>query len=87
LGAPFRGQGVGKFMADVLGIDGPESVRKIDQYTVESKLRGATPILYKILAQNYFGGSSQVFGSSVRRHETARQGSFAWSGARLISDS
>ena len=30
----FAVKGVGKFMADVLGIDGPDSVEKVDQHTV-----------------------------------------------------
>jgi peptide/nickel transport system substrate-binding protein len=65
----FEVKGVGKFMADVLGIDGPESVRKIDQYTVEIKLRGPTPILYKILAQNYYGGPFDA--DEAKKHTTA----------------
>jgi peptide/nickel transport system substrate-binding protein len=65
----FEVKGVGKFMADVLGIDGPESVRKIDQYTVEIKLRGTTPILYKILAQNYYGGPFDA--DEAKKHTTA----------------
>jgi peptide/nickel transport system substrate-binding protein len=52
----FAVKGVGKFMADVLGIDGPDSIEKVDQHTVRIHLRGTTPILYKILAQNYYGG-------------------------------
>jgi peptide/nickel transport system substrate-binding protein len=65
----FEVKGVGKFMADVLGIDGPESVRKIDQHTVEIKLRGTTPILYKILAQNYYGGPFDA--DEAKKHTTS----------------
>jgi peptide/nickel transport system substrate-binding protein len=65
----FEVKGVGKFMADVLGIDGPESVKKLDQYTVEIKLRGPTPIFYKILAQNYYGGPFDS--DEAKKHATS----------------
>jgi peptide/nickel transport system substrate-binding protein len=65
----FEVKGVGKFMADVLGIDGPESVEKIDDHTVRIHLRGPTPIFYKILAQNYYGGPFDS--DEVRKHATA----------------
>jgi len=65
----FEVKAVGKFMADVLGIDGPESIRKIDNHTVEIKLRGTTPILYKILAQNYYGGPFDS--TEAQKHSTA----------------
>jgi ABC-type transport system substrate-binding protein len=65
----FEVKGVGKFMADVLGIDGPQSVEKIDDRTVRIQLRGPTPILYKILAQNYYGGPFDS--DETRQHATA----------------
>jgi peptide/nickel transport system substrate-binding protein len=65
----FEVKGVGKFMADVLGIDGPESVEKIDEHTVRIHLRGPTPIFYKILAQNYYGGPFDS--DEAKQHATA----------------
>ena len=65
----FEVKGVGKFMGDVLGIDGPESVEKIDDHTVRIQLRGPTPIFYKILAQNYYGGPFDS--DEVKQHATA----------------
>jgi peptide/nickel transport system substrate-binding protein len=52
----FAVKSVGKFMGDVLGIDGPESVEVVDPHTVRIKLRGTSPIFFKVLAQNYYGG-------------------------------
>ena len=65
----FEVKAVGKFMADVLGIDGPDSIKKIDDHTVEIKLRGTTPILYKILAQNYYGGPFDS--TEAKKHSSA----------------
>ena len=52
----FAVKSVGKFMADVLGIDAPESIETIDSQTVRIKLRGTSPIFFKLLAQEYYGG-------------------------------
>jgi len=52
----FAMKSVGKFMADVLGIDSPDSITATDNRTVQIKLRGTSPIFFKILAQNYYGG-------------------------------
>jgi peptide/nickel transport system substrate-binding protein len=52
----FTVKSVGKFMADVLGIDSPDSIEIVDDHTVRVKLRGTSPIFFKILAQNYYGG-------------------------------
>jgi peptide/nickel transport system substrate-binding protein len=65
----FEVKGVGKFMGDVLGIDGPASVEKVDDHTVRIQLRGPTPIFYKILAQNYYGGPFDS--DEVKQHATA----------------
>ncbi len=65
----FAVKGVGKFMADVLGIDGPQSVQKVDDRTVKISLRGTTPIFYKILAQNYYGGPFDSV--EAKKHATA----------------
>lgn len=52
----FAVKGVGHFMAAVLGIDSPDSIEVLGTHKVRIKLRGPTPIFYKILAQNYYGG-------------------------------
>jgi peptide/nickel transport system substrate-binding protein len=52
----FEVKSVGKFMADVLGIDSPDSIETVDNQTVRIKLRGTSPIFFKLLAQNYYGG-------------------------------
>lgn len=52
----FAVKGVGHFMAAVLGIDSPDSIEVLGTYQVRINLRGPTPIFYKILAQNYYGG-------------------------------
>ena len=65
----FAVKAVGKFIADVVGIDGPESIEKIDDHTVKVDLRGTTPIFFKILAQNYYGGPFDS--TEAKKHATA----------------
>lgn len=65
----FEVKAVGKFMADVLGIDSPDSIQVVDDSTVKIKLRGPTPIFYKILAQNYYGGPFDSV--EAKKHATA----------------
>lgn len=65
----FAVKAVGKFIADVIGMDGPESVEKIDDHTVKVDLRGTTPIFFKILAQNYYGGPFDS--TEAKKHATA----------------
>lgn len=65
----FEVKAVGKFMADVLGIDSPDSIQIVDDHTVKIKLRGTTPIFYKILAQNYYGGPFDSV--EAKKHATA----------------
>lgn len=65
----FEVKAVGKFMADVLGIDSPDSIEIVDDLTVKIKLRGPTPIFYKILAQNYYGGPFDSV--EAKKHATA----------------
>ena len=52
----FEVKGVGKFIGDVIGINGAESIEVLDTHKVRVNLRGTTPIFFKILAQNYYGG-------------------------------
>lgn len=52
----FAMKAVGKFVGDVLGIDGPDSIEIVDSHTVRIALRGPSPIFFKLLAQNYYGG-------------------------------
>jgi len=49
-------KGVGKFIGDVIGIDNADSIEVLDTYKIRVNLRGITPIFFKILAQNYYGG-------------------------------
>lgn len=65
----FEVKAVGKFMADVLGIDSPKSITVVDDHTIKIKLRGPTPIFYKILAQNYYGGPFDSV--EAKKHATA----------------
>ena len=52
----FAVKGVGKFIGDVIGINGAESIEILDTHKLRVNLRGTTPIFFKILAQNYYGG-------------------------------
>ena len=65
----FAVKSVGKFMADVLGIDSPDSIEIVDDRTVRVKLRGTSPIFFKILAQNYYGGPFDSV--EAKKHATA----------------
>ena len=49
----FAVKSVGKFMADVLGIDSPDSIKVLDDHTVRLKLRGTSPIFFKLLAMSF----------------------------------
>jgi peptide/nickel transport system substrate-binding protein len=65
----FAVKSVGKFMADVLGIDSPDSIEIVDPHTVRIKLRGTSPIFFKLLAQNYYGGPFDSV--EAKKHATA----------------
>jgi peptide/nickel transport system substrate-binding protein len=64
----FGMKSVGKFMGDVLGLDGPDSVEVIDPYTVRFHLRGPSPIFFKLLAQCYYGGPFDA--TEAKKHAT-----------------
>ena len=65
----FAMKSVGKFMGDVLGLDGPDSVEVVDPYTVRFHLRGPSPIFFKLLAQCYYGGPFDA--TEAKKHATA----------------
>ena len=65
----FAVKGVGKFIGDVVGISGPDSIEILDKYTVRLNLRGPSPIFFKILAQNYYGGPFDSV--ETKKHATA----------------
>ena len=52
----FAVKGVGKFIGDVIGINGAESIEILDTHKVRINLRGTTLNFFKIFAQNYNGG-------------------------------
>ncbi len=60
---------VGKFIGDVVGIASPNSIEVLDKYTVRVNLKGPSPIFFKILAQNYYGGPFDS--TEVKNHATA----------------
>ena len=62
-------KGVGKFIGDVVGIASPDSITVLDKYTVRVNLKGPSPIFFKILAQNYYGGP--LDSTEVKKHATA----------------
>ena len=62
-------KGVGKFIGDVVGIASPDSIKVLDKYTVRVNLKGPSPIFFKILAQNYYGGP--LDSTEVKKHATA----------------
>ena len=65
----FAMKSVGAFMAAVLGIDGPDSIEEVDPYTVRVHLRGPSPIFFKVLGQNYYGGPFDA--TEAKKHATA----------------
>ena len=65
----FAMKSVGAFMAAVLGIDGPDSIEVVDPYTVRVHLRGPSPIFFKVLGQNYYGGPFDA--TEAKKHATA----------------
>jgi peptide/nickel transport system substrate-binding protein len=65
----FAMKSVGKFMGDVLGLDGPDSVEVVDPSTVRFHLRGPSPIFFKLLAQCYYGGPFDA--TEAKKHATA----------------
>ncbi|MFO1349432.1 MAG: ABC transporter substrate-binding protein [Gammaproteobacteria bacterium] len=62
----FEMKAVGKFVGDVLGIDGAKAVEVVDDHTVRVALRGPSPIFFKLLAQNYYGGPFDA--TEVKKH-------------------
>jgi len=61
--------GVGKFIGDVVGIASPDSIEVLGKYTVRIHLKGPSPVFYKALAQNYYGGPFDS--TEVKNHLTA----------------
>jgi peptide/nickel transport system substrate-binding protein len=64
----FAMKSVGKFMGQVLGMDGPDSLEVVDPQTVRFHLRGPSPIFFKLLAQNYYGGPFDA--TEAKKHAT-----------------
>ncbi len=61
--------GTGWFIGSLVGLQNASDVQKIDQYTVQFNLVGPSPIFFKALAQNYYGGPFDSI--EAKKHATA----------------
>ncbi|TRZ51707.1 ABC transporter substrate-binding protein [bacterium] len=61
--------GTGWFIGSLITLTSDKSIQKIDQYTVQFTLQGPSPIFFKALAQNYYGGPFDSV--EAKKHATA----------------
>lgn len=65
----FALKGVGKFMTDVMGVEGPASVKVVNENTVQVTVKQPTPVYFKVDAMLFYGG---VFDTKeVKKHVTS----------------
>jgi len=61
--------GTGWFIGSLITLTSDQDIKKIDDYTVQFNLQGPSPIFFKALAQNYYGGPFDSV--EAKKHATA----------------